>query len=727
VALVVAGQPLTGQSPSQREALDRLTDSLALVTDTSALLAHEAGLIAVARGDRDNPMVHLRLGITALRLAALRPERPHREDVLGEFTWASELAPEWPWPWYGVGLAESQATDRAEGFAGGLFVWLGLDRDRLAGAAFARALTADPTFVAGLLRFAAVALEQRIDAPIASALTALRGATATPNVWAPELLVARGRLERRAGFPDSALRLFRRAEQLGSDDAMVWLEIARTLPRTAHPDTADVATMVRAYLLGARSDDAVSVAAYRADLEPIVDSTELAAFDAERGRARAHWLADFWRRRDAVDLRPAGARLAEHYRRWGVAIRDFRLPPFRRRYRWGVERYRSGMREVDDRGVVYLRHGEPTVRVVWPTSRPAFHESSIDRGYGSESWRYDWPDGQLTLHFVAREDPQDFRLIDGPQQLDVAGDVLAAHAHELPDVARLLRTTAVSADWVGEAVRSRGLAALAIATQTDSWQRRYAETLTARVQWLAAGDRQGRPLVHIVYAVDAAAVRAAGVRLGLTRVPVRVRAAALGGDGAVIATLDTTQQFELPSPAARFVAARAELPAAAGRVRVRLGLELSEDQGMVFPLDSIVVPAVGGTRLDLSALLLGRHGRSLPWAVTPADTAWLDAGGVYAPGDTVSVYAEVRGAARGRPLTATLELARRRKGLGRIFGTWRTVVTLREPIEAGPNRLTTVQRSIDLADLEPGSYRLTLTVDDGRTRVIRQRGLDVRR
>ena len=50
----------------------------------------------------------------------------------------------------------------------------------------------------------------------------------------------------------------------------------------------------------------------------------------------------------SLDLRPPGARLGEHYRRWQVALKQFRLPPFRRRYRFGVEIFRSTDQELDD-------------------------------------------------------------------------------------------------------------------------------------------------------------------------------------------------------------------------------------------------------------------------------------------------------------------------------------------------------------------------------------------
>src|SRR5690606_32548179 len=125
----------------------------------------------------------------------------------------------------------------------------------------------------------------------------------------------------------------------------------------------------------------------------------------------------------------------------------------------------------------------------------------LTKSYGSESWRYDRPDGTMTLHFIAREDPQDYRLVPSPAELDVAGDQLALRAHELPGLARMLRAGDASIGWVSEDVRRNGLASMAIATRSDSWERGYRDVLSGRAQWLAAGVRDGKPLVHIVYAI----------------------------------------------------------------------------------------------------------------------------------------------------------------------------------------------------------------------------------
>jgi hypothetical protein len=712
------GGDVTAQEPADRRALERLRDSIAVSVDTAGLLALETAGIARARAERDEPMHHLRLGLIAMRLAELRPGA-HLDDAIGEFEWAVELRPDWPWPWYGLGMAEARARNRAGDFAGGLWTMLGLDRDRRAGRAFARAVAADPTFVSGLVEFARVALEQRLDAPILPALEALREATASPIGWHPELLLARGRLERLVGEPDAARLAFQRSLLLGMRTDLVQLELARTL---ALLPTASPEAVASAYFAGAATSDREVAAMYRRDLEPIARDDELAAFDARGGAARAVWLRAFWQQLGARDLRDPDDRLVEHFRRWDVARRDFRLPPFRRRYRWGLEIYQSGDSELDDRGVIWLRHGPPSLRVEWP--RVEYLRRPERRNFGNESWRYDRPEGPMVLHFVAHDDPQDYRAVDTPIQLDVPLWLLEARAHELPGLERMIRAGPATAGWVTEEVRLQGRASITIATETTAWERTYAGVLTGRAQWLAAGERNGQPLAHLIYAVDADSLRQLGARLGESAVPLRVRASFLGRDGSVVATLDTLHRVPVPSAGARLVAARVEVPVRPGLLRVRYGVEAGPDLGAVYPVDSIVAPRIAGRRLDASALLIGRERVSLPWQATPADTAWLDAGGLYPQGDTLTVYAEAYGVPAGEAVEVSLSLTRERTGLSRLLGGRRSVIALSERLTSpgGPLR---IRRQLGLGEVAAGQYALELVVNAGGQRVVRRRGLTI--
>lgn len=715
-----------GQAPRDRQALTRLRDSLSFVGDTTALLAVEQREIERARTRRDDPMTHLRLGLIALRLGELRGNR-HWDDAYGEFEWAAELAPHWPWPWLGIGLVAGRAPNRAEGFAGGLFALIGEDRHRIAGEAFAKAVAADPSFTDALREFAVTAREATLDAPLQQALAALRIGMASPLTWEGELLLERGRLERLAGSPDSAVVVFRRALQLGFRPAMAWLELARTYPLTESDreglGVGGVAASRAAYYAGASSDDGEVRTLYRRDLEPIVDDALLTALDTLVGDGRVAWLRTFWGDRDARDLRPAGSRLAEHFRRWQVARQEFRLAPFRRRYNFGLEIFRSGERELDDRGVVYLRHGEPAKRIVWPSMRRANTTMALDQTYGSETWHYRRPDGDLVLHFLAREDQSDYRAVQSVFDLDVAQDQLEFRAAEVPGLQRLLFAGPYTQLTLLQQERLRGRLSVAVATQSDSWERQYETLLSGRVQWYAAGVADdGMPLVHLVYAVDADALRSAP---GTGLVPVTLRGGFFTPTGAAVATVDTVQYVRRPELGVRQMAFRAEVRVPPGDHRVRVGVDLTRRVGAIFPTDSLRVPDVAGDSLELSALLVGQRGQGLPWAVTPLDTAWLDPIPVYGVADSVTMYVEAYGVRPGAEHTLRISITRQRGTIARLLGRGKEAVALTERTTLDGNK-GRIRRTLALGGLEPGNYVLEVSVDASGSKSMRQRGLVIR-
>jgi tetratricopeptide (TPR) repeat protein len=725
LGLAAPPQPLTSQAPAERRALALLRDSLAFARDTTSLFALEQREIEVARTRRDDPMPHLRLGLIAMRLGELRGRR-HWDDAYGEFEWAAELAPTWPWPWLGIGLVAGRAPNKAEGFAGGLYAMIGEDRHRIAGEAFAKAVAADPSFTEALREYAITAREATIEAPLTEALAALRVGMTSPLSWEGELLLERGRLERLVGSPDSAITAFRRALQFGMRPGVAWLELARTYPLVA-ADTMEVTEdgerpSVGAYFAGAVSEDPAVVAMYRRDLEPIIDDSLLIVLDTLYGAPRVAWLREFWRNRDALDLRPAGARLAEHFRRWQVARQEFRVPPFRRRYALGLEIYRSGDQELDDRGIIYLRHGDPASRIVWPGMRRANTTVSLNTTYGSETWHYRRPDGDFVLHFLAREDQSDYRAVQSIFDLDVDRTDLEIRASEVPGLSRLLFSGPYSQLALRDLERNRGRQSIAVATQSDSWERQFAQLLPSRVQWYATGEAGGEPLVHLVYAVDAAALRGLP---GDERIPITLRGGFFDPSGAAVATVDTVQYVRRPAPGVQQVALRAVVRVPPGQHRVRVGVDVTPQVGAIFPTDSLRVADVQGDSLELSAVLLGMRGQGLAWAATRADTAWIDPFPAYSPTDTVTVYAEVYGYRPETEYTVRVSVTRQRSTLSKLLGRGKDAISLavRSDLADGKHRL---RRNVALGGLSPGSYILELQVEGGGMKTVRRTGMVVR-
>jgi GWxTD domain-containing protein len=150
---------------------------------------------------------------------------------------------------------------------------------------------------------------------------------------------------------------------------------------------------------------------FRREVRWVATPGELRAFDARASDSLAPWLTPFWDRRDLADARRPGERLIEQFRRYAYAREHFRLLSRHRKYDI-AEIYRdSTQSEFDDRGVIYLRHGEPD-------ERAQFTEPSVPP---NETWVYRRPPptGELIFHFVARSAVQDWKLVGS--LLDVAG------------------------------------------------------------------------------------------------------------------------------------------------------------------------------------------------------------------------------------------------------------------------------------------------------------------
>ncbi|HET8762246.1 MAG TPA: GWxTD domain-containing protein [Gemmatimonadales bacterium] len=720
VALVVAFAaapfvPAYAQSSQQRAALQQFQDSLTSVSDTTSLLRLERSLIESAKVYRDSTVLHLRLGFIALRLGELGGQS-HFEDAASEFQWSIDLEPEWPYPWYGMGLAEYGIGDSHVSVVAGLQQMFGKDALSRSAIAFAKSAEVDPSFAKGLVELANTALQQRVNIKLNVALDALRRAAGTSATLHPDVLLARGRVEREVGDADSAVAAFRQYAAFGDDRALGLLEIARTRLMLG-----DLAGQL-AYYEGARADDSVAVAGYRRDLALIAPDSVLDKFDAARGAARAALLQHFWTSRDERSLRTPGARLAEHYRRYFYARRNFFLASTKRHYDI-VERYRSGSKEFDDRGVIYIRHGAPTARAFYnaPGVEP------------NESWRYSRPEGDLLFHFIAREDVQDYKLVES--LFDVLGfsnavllgarsSQVGSEADELLTSRQKLSPLYSRLQGVGEASGERyraeerrlGRESIHIGTTTDSYTLHFARDLDAEVHVLAVGHDKAGPLVQITYGIRGESLQPVRIARGYLY-SVRLRFAAMDSSGAVVASLDTTRQFVSPSavPPREHLLGRVDMHVPPGDLSYRVAVEQGADAGRVTPLDTIRVAAVAATRPRLSDLALGSGMAHLAWTSdVTGDSVLFNPLGLYSRNDTLQVYYEVFGITAGAGYTTQIEVRKGKGGGGvlrKVFGGGGTAIKLRFQDRAGPAG-GGLHRDVSLEKLSPGTYTLRVTVTD---------------
>src|SRR5215216_4873555 len=485
---------IQAQTPSDRTALEHFSDSLASISDSSGLLLLEKRLIDSAKADRNNAVLHLKLGFVSLRLGEMGGHS-HYDDAASEFQWAIDLQPSWPYAWYGMGLAEYGVGDSQVSFVTGLKTMLGKDALTRSAVAFAKSAEVDPSFASGLVDLANTALRQRVNIKLGVALEALRRAGNTSAEAVPEVLLARGRVEREVGDGDSALAAFNGYLEHGQNRSLGLLEIARTDFLMGRFDG------VTPYYEGAASDDSATIAGYRADLATIARDSVLREFDQQRGERRVRYLRRFWGQRDRAELRADGERLREHYRRLFYARKNFQLTTNNRHYDI-VERFRSGSRDFDDRGIIYIRHGEPS-------SRATYAAPGLDP---NESWRYTRPDGDLIFHFIAREDVQDFKLVEslfdvlgfssavklqgqaaGAAENAMASQLMLSREQLSPIYRRLQGAGRMSTGRYQSEERRVGQESIAVGTTSDSYELRFPQPLKARSEVLAVGRDSNGP------------------------------------------------------------------------------------------------------------------------------------------------------------------------------------------------------------------------------------------
>jgi GWxTD domain-containing protein len=703
------------------EAVGRLMDvraRLAMETDSLALRRREAQLIEVAKSHRDSTLLHLELGLVALRLGEVAGRR-HYDDAASEFEWAAELAPSWPMPWWGLALAEEGLGDARVSPVAGIQAMLGKDKGSRAVAALRQALRLEPSFAPALVDLARITEAQRFNIRLEDAVTAFRLAGGGTSTDRADVQLARGRIERLAGSPDTALAAFRRYAALGGVPGVAQLEEARTL------FVLDSLSGSAPYFAGATSEDTTAVRLYGDDLRPIASDSEMTALATARGRGRVNVLRQFWFTRDRADLRGDGERLREHYRRLHVARQRFRLAEPKRRYDTD-ERYRSGSREFDDRGIIFIRHGSPDDSVRYVAMGVC----------ANETWRYRRPDGDVVLHFVARDDVQDFRLVESVLDIVDAGgitrlrqencpggnvsDLVLSRVGLSPLYDRLLNASRNNYVQLANEDRVQGQQAIRTGTTTDTYALRFRTPLYAVADGRVVGRDEGRPLLHVTFALEGESAWSRATEVG-EAYPVRLRVMASGASGELLASVDTARIFiaERKLRPNEFLMGRIAVPVPPGVVRYRVAVSQGEERGVLLPTDSALAPPVAGL-LALSDVALGAPGVGARWTTPAGEVVRMNPLGLYRVGGTLDLYAEVYGVAPGAPLAVTLHVTRQgKRGLFGLFGGKRSLTIRSEETAEGPGSV--IRRSVSLAGLPAGDYRLSLRVQDATGRVVERR------
>ena len=161
---------------------------------------------------------------------------------------------------------------------------------------------------------------------------------------------------------------------------------------------------VQAYWRGLRAIESEEDASlYWHDLRPIASTEAYAEFTRLPLEQKPEYIRAYWQRMADQSFVNPDERLAEHYRRLHYVMSNYRLELPERRHYSSIDAYvpewQSGF---DDRGVIYLRHGEPDESATF--SGPEFERNL--------SWKYEAADAEpMLFHFVSNEDVTDYKLV----------------------------------------------------------------------------------------------------------------------------------------------------------------------------------------------------------------------------------------------------------------------------------------------------------------------------
>jgi tetratricopeptide (TPR) repeat protein len=752
------------QSPKQRASITAFRDSLGSVADVAAL----EQLRARARADRAGHAGRLRLGCILHRLGELTGRREPLDDAVVQFAEVARAEPDWPEGWYGMALAKLELHDQGFPAKEGPYQRSGSDYLHGAVDGFIKALDADPGFAAAAARLAPSVLRESVEPQHKEALAPLRRAARGPGASDSTIQLAHGLIEREAGDGSTALAAFDRFLQLGGDSAVGLLERARTLSLLGRPAEAQQAYSAAA----SRARSVAAVAHLRSDLAWIATREELAEFDATSATSRAAWLEAFWARKDAEEARAPGERLAEHYRRLAYVMRHFRLvsekqqratlsmirspqlasrsPTIEDRLRAMVRKlafatqgkhaadpevavdrlgiptddlselharlndqtllraYRSDQNVLDDRGVIYVRHGEPAER-----ARYAGSDSD-----SNESWLYQTAAGPRIFHFIGLASPTTLveQLPLNPELLASRGGLDLRYERMAADAGKYRLTPTLR-----EEDRSIGRAAIAAGTTTDTYPLSFERDLAPIVQ--AVGVREGlagQGQILVVFAAKGASLPSRKADADSRNVyPMRLRIIALGKEADTVYRMDTTRMFATDRilTGDEFLTGQAKLPVPAGTYQVRIVVGDERMQvGAAISLGSLTVPDLDAGKLTMSEPVLGRAGSGQLW-ISPSDTVPLNPLNAYPVRSTVEVYYQVGGIKPGRSYETTIEVRRRGKD-DRVSAEFKEE-------NLGPKIARS--RTIALGKLPAGEYALTVTMKEvgGSASVTRRQSFNV--
>ncbi|MDX2206186.1 MAG: hypothetical protein SFU57_00950 [Gemmatimonadales bacterium] len=576
----------------------------------------------------------------------------------------------------------------------------------------------------------------------------------------PTGVAAAAGLQREVGDRREAVTLWREALLKGyPHPGLLRMELARDLHAL---DSA--AAGARSYFAGIEDTSTATVAAYTRELRWLGSPEELEAWEALAPEERPNWLAGFWGTRDVAEGRAEGARLAEHYRRLEYALTAYRLRVSATGGRHRIKStsssteslsdsrelrelraegnvtseqemdllrfldqdavtlgsnsaffsYRSSQDLLDDRGVVYVRHGAPEQR-----------KATIG-GVAMEIWRYQRHTGDIVLSFkevdfdgqagasvlvptLLTEDPY-FRdqlcaidvtlcplkfsvALPGASQNNISR--FASEARRLRSGVQLNHS------------RTKGLEAIQTATETDDFVRPIERTLSPLIQIYGLTHlTSDGPRLVASFAIPGEELTATqpATANGRYLYPISIRLDAVRRSDGVRFGVDTLRHFATTVPVAKgaFLVGTVELPVAPGEWTASLTLATHDGRLAVANLGRVTAPAVGG--VVLSDLVFGKVGGGAEWSSGRSRVS-LNPLNTFTERGEAAVYVQVRGIARDASYRAVFEFFDGNDDAADVTPKLTLSFT-----EQSPGGIQELQRTLGLGQLKPGGYRVRLTV-----------------
>lgn len=607
---------MMAQGPVDRATIDTFRTALAADSNSTHLLTILTGTQARADSAKKDAVLRIELGWALLRAGELSDSADLILASADEFYRVIEFQPHWPYPWYGLGMAKAALAARRVPIRFPPHQPVGASWIEAAAQAFRRAAQADPTYVPAATALGHVVLEDHFGPQLLPALEQLRPALDSSQ-HDPDPFLVLGRLAFRLDSFTTAHTGFQAYLARGGDSATGLFDDARALYGIGRAAAAE-----STYYAGAALNSPTAPSLYRADLAWIADTAELMAYDSvSTGSTRVQWLHQFWEKRDIAAGQRAGARLAEHNRRWRYAVHYF---PFFGRFkaRTFTRAYYSAQRDFDDRGVIYLRQGEPDERAT----------AVLGVGLPNTSWLYFRPDGNLIFHF-APLDPGGWSLLTslsslGPNAYDSRIDFSPVYMRlammvDIDAMRSKLRLESLESNDPMMAVLVRADSALTrrsivIGTTTDAFPLRYPHSLEGVIQAYGAGGAEpGTSRLLVVYALpDLRDVPYRMLPDSSVVYALRLRIQAADSLGHLALNTDSVRLIHAHRPLTKgqTLTGFSVLTVPPGDYRAKVMIADSADSiGGAWALADLPAPALDDPTLTLSDPILGREGSGLTW------------------------------------------------------------------------------------------------------------------